>query len=119
MGIDRSDGYLSKLLKSVEFPSRCGYQIQIDLIGLMGMGKTKKKGTVVYTKKKQQSDPSVPARFANGNIASTKDFIFYSLALAPSRSSAPAPVMAGLPVSTTVAWNRTVLPSFHISVLRV
>lgn len=45
--------------------------------------------------------------------------IFYSFALAPSSSSAPAPLIAGLPVSTTVAWKRTVLPSFHISVLRV
>ena len=93
--------------------------IQIDLIDLIMKIKQGKETQVVYTNKKQQSVPKDPARMPTGDIASTKDFVLYSLALAPSRSSAPAPVMAGLSVSTTVVWKRTVLPSFHISVLRV
>lgn len=43
----------------------------------------------------------------------------YNLLFPPSSSSAPAPEMLSLPVSLTFCWKTTVLPSFHISVMRV
>jgi hypothetical protein len=42
-------------------------------------------------------------------------YAIYSL-LPPPSSSAPAPEMHSLPVSLTLVWNTTMLPTFHISV---
>lgn len=43
----------------------------------------------------------------------------YNFVFPASNNSAPPPAMQSLPVSTTLVWNKTLFPCFHISVRSV
>ncbi len=59
--------------------------------------------------------PFIPSIIYNEPIYSKPFHSFAGFAL--PISSAPAPAIHGLPVSTTIVWKTTLFPSFHISVL--